>query len=60
MAPPDTEPTIELAVSNDTVLALIELARDLQGKSSNTLYKDEVADADDLELDILEDRGQAR
>ncbi|MDG4648190.1 DUF3775 domain-containing protein [Roseibacterium sp. SDUM158017] len=48
---------IELSVPLDTVCAIIELARDLQGKSESTLYDDERADPDELEADIFEDRG---
>lgn len=52
-----TDPITELAVSADTVRALIDLARDFQGKSDSTLFEDEEADPDEVELDVIEDRG---
>jgi hypothetical protein len=46
------------SVPLETVRGLIHLARDLQGKTGSTLFDDEAGDPDELELDILEDRGQ--
>ena len=51
------DPIIELAVPVATVRVLIDLARDLQGKSASTLFDDEEADPDDVDLDVIEDRG---
>ena len=48
-----------LSIPVTTVWALINLACDLQGKSDTTLFDDDLADPDDLELDIREDRGAA-
>ena len=52
-----SDPLVELGVSVDTVRALIDLARDIQGKSASTLFDDEEADPDEVELDVIEDRG---
>ena len=51
------DPIADLAVPVDTVRALIDLARDLQGKSASTLFDDEEPDPDEVELNALEDRG---
>lgn len=57
MSDAEQDPIIELRVPVDTVRALIDLARDFQGKAASTLFDDEEADPDEIELDVIEDRG---
>ena len=52
-----TEDEIPLSIRLDTVCFLIALAHDLQGKTGSSLYADEEGAPDDMEAQILEDRG---
>jgi len=54
-AAPETD--IPFSIRLDTVCFIIALAHDLQGKTGSSLYADETGAPDEVEAQILEDRG---
>ena len=57
VADASTIDTIELAVPVRMVHALIDLAHDIQSKTESTLFGDDVAHPDEVEFDVIADRG---